>query len=296
MPPRARRVPRRLVCVLTIAGVLALWVSLAFAHDGVADQIAGLSAQLARHPNSPDILVRRAALYREARQWKQALADLDRADRLDPTLPAPGLIRAHVFLDAQKWTAAVDAATRFLARRPGHADALLVRGRAQLQLGQTRPAVADFTRALDAQPLPDVYSERARAVARLGRGGLEEALHGLDEGIARLGSLVTLELDAVDLELQLHRYDAALARLDRLSAQAARKDSWLARRGAVLERAGRLEQAHATYTAALDSAASQPEHVRRTRASVTLTAQLRADIARLGNHAAPATHGLTRNR
>ena len=282
--------------VLALAGALALFGPFASAHDGLAERIAGVTAQLAGNPASPDLLVRRAELYREARQWTQALADLDRAERVDPTLPVPALVRAHVFLDAHNWTAAVDAATRFLARQPGNADALIVRGRAHARVGHARAAAIDFTRALEAQPLPDVYSERARAVAGLGRTGLEDALRGLDEGIARLGSIVTLELEAIDLELRLNRYDAALTRLDRVSAQAARKDSWLARRGAVLERAGRLDEARATYGAALDSARSQPERIRQTRASVALIAQLRADIERLDMPVNTAPHGLKRNR
>lgn len=294
MQPSPSRVRRHVFC-LALAGALAC-ASPVPAHDGLADQIAGVTAQLAARPDSPDLLIRRADLYREARQWKEALADLARAEQVDPTLPAPDLVRAHLFLDAHNWTAAADAATRFLARQPGNADALIVRGRACAQTGDVRTAAADFTRALDARPLPDVYSERARALESLGPAGLEDALQGLDEGIVRLGPIVTLELEAVDIELRLSRFDAALARLDRVSAQASRKDSWLARRGAVLEQAGRLEEARATYTAALNSAGSQPERIRKTRASVELIERLRADLDRLGHNVTMAPHGLKRNR
>jgi tetratricopeptide (TPR) repeat protein len=242
------------------------------------------------------VLIRRAELYREARQWQQALADLNRAEHLDPTRPGPDLVRAHVFLDARNWTDAIAAATRFLARQPRDADALIVRGRAQAGVGSSHAAIADFSLALEERPLPEVYIDRARVSAGLGRGGLEEAVTGLDAGIARLGPIVTLELEAVDAELRLKRYDAALARLDRVSAHASRKDSWLARRGAVLEHAGRLDEARATYRAALDSANSQPDSIRKTRASLALTDRLRDDIDRLTIRVTPATHGLKRNR
>src|SRR2546429_3401664 len=42
---------------------------------------------------------------------------------------------------------------------------------------------------------------RDRALAAEGGDHLDEALRGLDEGIKRLGPIVTLELYAIDLEL-----------------------------------------------------------------------------------------------
>ena len=283
--------PSRLGSVLAAAALILCGASLS-AHDGLTEQIAAVTAQISRNPGSFDLVVRRAELYREDHQWKEALADLDRAERLDRTRPAPDLVRAHVYLDTHRWQASVEAATRFLARQTGHADALIVRGRARAKLGDRRAAAADFTRALETRPLPGVYLERAHNVESLGPRNVESALRGLDEGITRLGPIVTLELEAVELELRLKRYDAALARLDRVSAQSARKDTWLARRAAILERAGRLDEARVTYTAALDSANSQRERIRQTRASTALIRQLRADIARLAT--TPGHRSVTR--
>src|SRR6187399_1330352 len=107
---------RHCLFALALAGALVLRGSFTSAHDGLTEQIAGITAELAARPASADLLIRRGELYREARQWKQALADLDRAERVDPALATPDLIRAHVFLDARHWTAAVDAASRFLER------------------------------------------------------------------------------------------------------------------------------------------------------------------------------------
>jgi len=54
---------------------------------------------------------------------------------------------------------------------------------------------------------------RDRALAAEGGDHLDEALRGLDEGIKRLGPIVTLELYAIDLELAHKRYDSALESL-----------------------------------------------------------------------------------
>jgi predicted Zn-dependent protease len=257
------------------------------AHIGLGDQIAAVSAQIARDPANPVLFQKRGELFREAREYQQALADLDRAASLDPAMATVDLVRARLFLDAGKPQAAVDAASRFLARQPGHVAALITRGRARAKLGRAGAAALDFTHALDAQPLPDLYIERARVILASGNRALDEALRSLDEGIGRLGPIVTLELEAIDLELRMTRYDAALARLDRVSIQAARKESWLARRGEILASAGRVDEARSAYRAALASALSLPPWIQHTQASLALIDRLHAGLARLG--AAPAS-------
>jgi len=276
---RYRRIIR--VALLAIVALITTGGRLASAHDGLAERIAALSAQITQSPSSPSLLVKRAELYRENRQWSEALADLDRAERIDSTIAIVNLVRAHVHLERKNWPAAADAATRFISRQPDHADARVVRARAYVQLGRRQEAAADFTSALAVRPKPDLYIERAKALEGSGRDALGQALRSLDEGLARLGPIVTLELEAIDLELRLNRYDAALARLDGITARAPRKDTWLARRGAMLERAGRPEEARAAYRAALDFLSNQSERIQQTRASMTLAAGLRADLERL---------------
>jgi tetratricopeptide (TPR) repeat protein len=269
------------VAALVATMALAMFPLAASAHDGLAEQIAGVTAQIATNPANPDLFVRRATLFRAARQWKQAGADLDRAASLSPGLPDVDLVRAHLHFDTGNPKAAMNAASRFLGRQPQNVDALLVRARARATLGLAHAAAADYTLALDKRPAPDVYIERARVTAGTSRSTWEDALRGLDEGITRLGPIVTLENEAIDLELRLRRYDAALTRLDRLMQQTRRKEGWLARRGSILERARRFEEALAAYREGLAAAAVLPPWTQRTPASVALVERLRADIDRL---------------
>lgn len=279
MRSQSRKRGKLAVLALTVA--LIVWGGPASAHDGIADQIARLSVQLSNDPRNSMLLLRRAELYRAVRQWKNALGDLDRVSALDPTIEAVDLVRAQVLLGAGQPRGAIKAANRFLLKQPGHVPALIVRGRARVALALTQDAILDFTQALDARPEPDLYIERARVMPKSSVAQIEAVLRGLNAGITRLGSVVTLELEAVELEVRLKRYDRALTRLDRVSARAARKDTWLARRGEILEQAGRLDDARTAYRAALAAAASLPP-TRQTRASSALIARLRADLQRLG--------------
>lgn len=261
--------------------VVCMYSLAASAHDGLDAQIARVTAQIAANATSAELFVRRGELHRAARHWSEALADLERAASLDPMLTPIDLVRAHVFLDAGRAKDAVASASRFLERQPDHADAFVVRARARARLGLIRDADADFARALTLHQLPELYIERARLLGGSGRAGMEQAVQALDEGIARLGPIVTLELEAIGLDVQLKRYDAALARVDRAGDKTPRKEEWLARRGAILERAGRAAEAREAYQAALTAIATLPSWTQATAASNALRARLQNDLRRL---------------
>ena len=274
--------------VTALTAVALLSAASALAHDGIPERIATLSAQIASHPPSAEILVRRAELYRLAREWRLAAADLERATDVDPTLASIDLARAHLLADTGRFQAAADAASRVLTHESNHVDALLVRARARARLNRGRDALADYNRVLQHRPLPDLYIERARADASGPGADLVAVVNGLDDGLRRLGPLVTLELEAIAIERRLKRYDSALARLERLSTQAARKDTWLARRGEILEQAGRRDEARVAYESALTAATTATAALRPSAATAALVERLRASLVRLDSH--PTSH------
>jgi predicted negative regulator of RcsB-dependent stress response len=128
--------------------------------------------------------------------------------------------------------------------------------------------------------------ERAQALASAGDGHVAEALRSLDEGVAELGPVVTLQLLAIELELRRKTYDAALARLDAVAAQSPRKETWLERRGQILASAGRAAEAGEAFVAALAAVEALPPPRRRVRAVIELEARLRTALARSSSRAA----------
>ena len=102
--------------------------------------------------------------------------------------------RAGLYLDAGWHESAIAAAGRFLAHEPDHAIALTIRARAREGLGQHLAAAEDYTSAIDRSPAPSpqLFLERAQALKNAGEQHLEKALQGLDEGLRKLGPIVTL--------------------------------------------------------------------------------------------------------
>ncbi|MEK6289180.1 MAG: tetratricopeptide repeat protein [Acidobacteriota bacterium] len=250
------------------------------AHEGVHEQIAVATSQIKREPKNASLYLKRGELYRLHREWNAALADYRLAQQLNPHLEEVNFARARMYYDAGKPEKAIGQLDRFLAVRPVHVDALVTRARVLVKLGQRVAAAKDYSVAIAqlAKPKPEYYIERAQALRDEGSKHHDEALSGIDEGIKKLGPIVTLQLFAIELELAGKRHDAALSRLEQIAAQSPRKELWLARRGEIMLAAGRLNDARQAFAKALTAIESLPPRHRMTKATLELETRVRAAI------------------
>jgi predicted negative regulator of RcsB-dependent stress response len=104
----------------------------------------------------------------------------------------------------------------------------------------------------------------------------------LDDGIAKLGPIVSLQIPAIAFEVQAKHWDAALRRVDTIAAKSPRKDLWLKRRGEILRQAGRKRLARDAFKAALAALRAWPPDVRSQPANKALAAELEGAIRLLG--------------
>ena len=276
---------RRLTSTIQLAAAAAcLGIALALptqAHEGLHEQIADVTAQIRREPTNASLYLKRGELHRLHRDWDSAFADYGRAEQLNPRLDEVKFGRGRAYLEAGKPGEAKIWLDRFLMAKPAHVDALVTRARVLVNLKQSIAAAADYSRAIEqlAKPKPEYYIERAQALAAGGHN--EEALSGIDEGVKKLGPLVTLQLFAIELELSRKSYDAALSRLEQIAVQSPRKESWLARRGEILLLAGRKNEAREAFKASLAAIEALPQHHRTTKATLELERRVRTA---LGSH------------
>jgi tetratricopeptide (TPR) repeat protein len=273
-----------LIVLSGVSGILSvIRPTPVLAHADLDERIAAVTKEIAHNPQDAALYLKRGELHRFHGEWKAAAADYDRAARLDPQLAMVDLARGSMLLAAGQPRAAWTALGRFLAKQPHHAEALATRARAFVQLKQYRAAVGDFTQAIafHSAPTPELYVERAQALAAQGDAQLDEAIRGLDDGMERLGPLVTLQLLVIDLELRRKGYDAALRRLAQVAAQSERKEKWLARRGEILVWAGRSEEAQKAFIQALAAIESLPMSRRKTKATTDLEERVHTALKEL---------------
>lgn len=279
MPPTASS---RFRAAALVFAALCCSVFSAAGHGGFHEQIEQVTLRIAREPTAA-LHVRRGELYREHEDYENALADYRQAAELDPSMAVVDLYRGKALLASGRAGEAKSALDRFLLAKPDHAEGHLVRGHVLAALGETREVViADFDRALALaeEPLPETFIERAALHRKA--GDPQAALTGLDEGINRLGAILTLQSVAIEIELAEKRYDAALARLAPLADAAERKEGWHFQRGEILLAAGRPAEARQAFRDAQAALEALPPRLRALAPTIELEKEIRAATAKLG--------------
>lgn len=238
------------------------------AHGQLDTLIAQVTAQIENAPDA-ELYLNRGELYRAHGEWPAAFADYDAAEKLAPRLSAVWLCRARSFLETEKFPQALAAADQFL--KTEEENPLGHRYRAEALRGLERPADAAtaFARMLSLmkERRPEDFIDHARTWNAAGHPA--KGIEAIEAGLLELGSLPTLETEALDLEIKAGNLDAALVRIARLEAATDRKAPWQVRRADLLAAAGRPGATDAA-TDALASIRSLPKELRRIRSTMRM--------------------------
>ena len=253
------------------------------AHDGLHERIATATREIEEAPKVAALFVARADLYRQHAHWDLAFEDLKSARDLGGEETELDLVRGELLHDLRSEKIASEALDKFLSQNPRHTRGLSVRAVVLEALGEYRLAANDWSSIIkwSQQLRPDHFVSRAQCVSKLGDKHLAEALGGLDEGLALLGSLPSLHLCAVELEVRTAKFDAALARIERLIATTQQNGSWLAKKGDVLATAGRNKEAKLAYEDALRAISKLRPKRRRTQSAIDLMTHILARLKEL---------------
>ena len=253
--------------------LVALAATAAGAHPGLHHDIAAAGEAIAREPGKADLYVDRAFLERLDEKFEAALSDLDAAKKLEPGNPRIaaelGMTYAALGRDGE-----ADTALTAFVKHGGTAPAFAERAQVRERLGRSKDAVADYTAAIALKPDIEYY---------LSRGALQESLgdraaaaKGYEEGRAKLGDAVTLDLALIRVETARGRYARALELVEKQLASAPVKTDWYLRRADVLAAAGRKAEAQADRQTALREADAAVE---ASGSGMHLYARARAQVA-----------------
>lgn len=253
----------------------------ASAHEDLLARIALLTERLRTNGPNADVIFQRAEMYRLHQDWELALRDYDTAAQGFTNAVELDFGRGQTLAGAGRLPEARVTFDRVLRLTPTNAPALLERARVLAQLKEAAPAIADYSRAIELRPNPHAAEYLERAQLQAAESGLAVALKGLDEGLARLGWTLTLQLLAVDYEVALGNHTAALARLETIIARSSRREPWLVQKGEILQQAGRPADARAAFQAALKSIAELPPRLAVSERMAGLRAKTESALASL---------------
>ncbi len=260
---------------------MALLVAVARGHGDRREHLAHLDAKIEADPNSAPLLLERAAAHRRLGRYDASLADLDRVSSLSPDNHQAHFQRGLTLLRAGE-TAEAEAALRgYLESVPDSAPGRIALAEALTAQGKHLAAAGEYTLAIAAQPtpVPDHYLARALAYRAAGEAYLQLAVEGLDEGMATMGPLITLQRLAINIEHDRGNHVGALARIDRVLAAAPRKETWLVNKGRILNSMGQEAEAIDTFRLARAALQSLPHRIRQSPAMVALAETISDHLA-----------------
>lgn len=201
--PLRRVIPSWLVGV----GVAVAIVQCLSAHGFLHEEIAALSQRIKKQPRNAELLVKRAELYREHRETKEARMDLEQALKIEPSLPSARLALARLLRESGNVEAAKEAVQLVVKQSPGNVEAVAELARCQEVLGEWSGAAASWRSLLDEEEgaSPAVALSCARAYGQVKPAELKSAQKVLVQALSRHPRVIVLHRELAALWIRLEQ-------------------------------------------------------------------------------------------
>jgi len=227
------------------------FVQLAIAHSGFDPEIAEITEELTKNPDSVDLLVRRGQVYRSYGKFMESLQDLERAWLLDRENRKVVLQRA-LTLSAMGRNEEAEVALDYFVQKesdPKRVIALAERAAIRGRTGRIGLAISDLTSAIQLQPTIELYLYRGQLQESMGK--LDDAARGYDDGLAKLGNAIVLKKNLIRVKIAQKQFGAALALIDEEVARSSVKTPWYLQRAELLAIMGQPNASRLAYEQAL---------------------------------------------
>ncbi len=207
------------------------------AHGSLHEAIERKSRQIEEQPDDALLRFERGMLYQEHGDIGPALKDFHKVLQLEPAYHICHLPLAQLYRDTGNFKQALLHINTFLEQEPENPFGYETRASISQKTGAYLSAAADLKKMIALKNgnaiRPDDYFNLADGIllAYPGRYGL--AIDALEEGLQRLGGIISLQERLVDMEIAAHRYAAALERIELVMQSLPRKGKWLAKKEAV---------------------------------------------------------------
>lgn len=215
-----------------LAFILAVGNGLA--HGSLHEAIERKSSQIEAQPDDALLHFERGMLYQEHGDIGPALKDFHRALELEPAYQICHLPLAQLYRDTGNFNRALLHINTFLEQEPENPFGYETRASIFQKTGAFIPAVADLRKMIalknDNAIRPDDYFNLADGILLAYPGQYGLAIGALEEGVQRLGDIISLQERLVGLEVAAQQYSAALQRIEQVAQALPRQDKWLAKR------------------------------------------------------------------
>lgn len=215
------------------------------AHGAYHDIVRDLTPKIAREPDNVELRVRLLAAHVDHDEWKLALEEIGRIEKLAPGKRDLGYFKGRSLAVAGRWNEAVEPLTAFLDQHPAHEPSLAWRARSRNQTGDVEGANADFAKACATTKEPGLIAEYARSLVAQDKAA--QAVDVLQAGLKRMPEDPALLECLVDCASKATDHSTALEAIAMLQRIWPRPEIWMRRKAVYLSGIGRDADAIAAW-------------------------------------------------
>lgn len=264
---------------MLIAYILSFYVLVVpvQAHEDIELQIESLNQELSVDTNNGEHYLKRAELHRIHQDWRAALEDYDRAEQFGVASDILNFYKGRMYFEAGEEESALALLNKAIAAMPSHVPSLVERSK--LSIHPKYSAVSDLDRAiqLSSNPSPDLFLNRANLIIANDANDIEKMISGLEQGVARLGPLVSLIEFGVNQSEVFGRWETAQKLIEDLPAILRQSPKWLFKEGQIQEKLTNKDVAQQLYKNALQKIKELPPSRANSAANIELKSLIIAE-------------------
>lgn len=195
-------------------------------HGDLSVRISEKSKEIESHPENGLLYLQRGELYLQHEQSDSALVDFQHSLTLKPDTSAVYILLAEAYLNLDQYKKGMAAVDEFLKLEPDHLRGIHTRARLYETVGKLDAAARDFEYVLEKgdNTRPQDYVQLAELLDKLNPKDPTEAISILNQGIEKLGDIISLQIKVYDLEKERRNFKSAHAMLDKMMEPLSRKE------------------------------------------------------------------------
>jgi len=229
-------------------------------HGDLSLRIAEKTNAIRTEPKNALLYMQRGELYFQHEQPDSALIDYRTALNKGLDTSVIHELMAEAFLANEENEEGLRSVAEFLALEPSNLKGIHTRGKLLEASGKLKDAIADFEFVLEKanNPRPQDFAHLSDLYLKSDPTDFERSIGTLNNGIKKLGNVISLQMKIYDLEKGRKNYTAAHQLLDEMMGPLSRKERLLVEKAELFLMEGKTLEAAEWLVTSENAIASLP--------------------------------------
>jgi len=214
--------------VLIFIVLNSIFISQVFSHGDLGKRIVAVSNEIKIAPDSAYLYLKRAKLYFQHEEFNKSIKDLEKSESLGYDSIEQKLLFAKSNFSLMDFVTALSYCEDILKTEPNNVRAIKVKAETYLEQGNFQKSALAFEEVIrhSSENFPENYIDASNAWEMLNNDiGYQNATEIVQEGIEKLGNLISLYDRLIELAINAKDYNSAIEVQRKVITLSPRKES-----------------------------------------------------------------------